>query len=138
MQMIHIALHADPDSEKLRNVLGFEFYERQWRTDWEIGQLKRGRVNHERFGWLPARHVERYEAGERLFKGQWISKEQDANERTNIDNGWIISTEHYDVQTNHSLEEGVRISRKLEEFYNVWKQVFIQYTASTSELAQRM
>jgi len=138
MQMIHIALHADPDSEKLRNVLGFEFYERQWRTDWEIEQLKRGRVNHPRFGWIPARHVERYESGERFFKGQWISIEQDAKEHAAINNGWIISTEHYDVHTNHSLEEGVRLSRRLETFYYVWKQVFIQYTASTSELAQRL
>ena len=138
MQMIHIALHADQDSEKLRNVLGFEFYAGQWRTDWEIEQLKRGRVNHARFGWIPARYVERYEKGERFFKGQWISKEQDAKEHAAIDNGWIISSEHYDVQTNHSLEEGVRLNRRLEAFYYVWKQVFIQYTASTSELAQRL
>ena len=138
MQMIHIALHADPDSEKLRNVLGFEFYDGQWRTDWEIGQLKLGRVNHERFGWIPAPYVARYESGERWFKGKWISEEQDVKEHANINNGWIISTEHYDLQTNHSLEEGVRISRRLEAFYYVWKQVFIQYTASTSELAQRL
>ena len=138
MQMIHIALHADPDSEKLRHVLGFEYYEGQWRTDWEIGQLKRGRVNHKQFGWIPAGHVERYEAGERFYQGRWISGEQDAKERAAINNGWTISSEHYDVQTNHSLEEGVRLSRRLEAFYYVWKQIFIQYTASTSELAQRL
>ncbi|MCL2116982.1 MAG: hypothetical protein FWH27_01000 [Planctomycetaceae bacterium] len=138
MQMIHLAIHADPDSEKLRNTLGFEFYDDQWHTEWEIGQLKRGRVNHERFGWIPAKHVARYESGERYFNGQWISREQDAKEHANINNGWMISTEHYDVQTNHSMEEGVRLSRRLEEFYYVWKQVFIQYTASTSELAQRL
>jgi hypothetical protein len=138
MQMIHIALHADPDNEKLRNVLGFEFYNGQWRTEWEIAQLKLGRINHERFGWIPRSHADRYEAGERYFKGKWISREQDAREHANIDGGWIISTEHYDVQTNHSLEAGVRLSRKLEEFYYVWKQVFIQYTASTSELALKL
>ncbi len=138
MQMIHIALHADPDNEKLRNVLGFEFYEGEWRTEWEIEQLKRGRVNHSQFGWIPEKYVERYEAGERLYKGKWISAEQDAREHANIDDGWVVSTEHYDVQTNHSLEEGVRLSRRLELFYYVWKQVFIQYTASTSELAQRL
>jgi len=138
MQMIHIALHADPDSEKLRNALGFEYYEGLWRTDWEIEQLKFGRVNHDLFGWIPAKHVERYDAGERYFKGQWVSKEQDALEHADINNGWIISSEHYDIQTNHSLEEGVRLSRQLEGFYYAWKQVFIQYTASTLELAQRL
>ncbi|MCL2624519.1 MAG: hypothetical protein FWD31_12725 [Planctomycetaceae bacterium] len=138
MQMIHIALHADPDGEKLRNVLGFEFHDGQWRTEWEIVQLKHGRVNHKRFGWIPARHVARYEEGERYFNGKWISREQDVREHADIHHGWIISTEHYDVQTNHSIEEGVRLSRRLEAFYYVWKQVFIQYTASTSELAQRL
>ena len=138
MQMIHIALHADPDSEKLRNVLGFEFYNGQWRTDWEIAQLKRGRVNHTQFGWIPEKHVARYESGERYFNGKWISKEQDAREHASINNGWVISTEHYDVQTNHSIEEGVRLSRHLEAFYYVWKQVFIYYTVSTTELAQRL
>ena len=138
MQMIHISLHADPDSVILRNSLGYEFYEGQWRTEWEIVQLKRGRVNHKCFGWIPAKHVARYEAGERYFNGQWISQEQDALEHADINNGWLISTEHYDVQTNHSLDEGVRLSRRLEGFYYVWKQVFIQYTASTSELAQRL
>jgi len=138
MQMIHIALHADPDNEKLRNVVGFEFYEGEWRTEWEINQMKRGRVNHERFGWIAARNIERYEAGERYDAKlkKWISKAEDDQRHATIENGWVISTEHYDIQTNHSIEEGVRLSRHLEVFYYVWKQVFIQYTASTSELAQ--
>ena len=144
MQMIHIALHADPDSQKLRNVLGFEFYDGQWRTDWEIKQLKLGKVDHEQFGWIPAKYVERYEAGERFYKkdsrseGKWVSKGADALLHAEIDKGWVISSEHYDVRTNHSLEEGVRLSRYLEVFYYVWKQVFIQYTASTSELTQQL
>lgn len=140
MQMIHIALHADSDNDKLRNVLGYEFYEGEWRTEWEIDQLKRGRIDHERFGWIPEKYVERYEAGERYDAKNktWISQEEDDRRHADIKNGWVVSTEHYDVRTNHSIEEGVRLSRHLEVFYYVWKQVFIQYTASTSDLAQRL
>ena len=34
-----------------------------------------------------------------------------------IRSGWRIDSEHYAVTTNHSLEEGVRLSRRLESLY---------------------
>ncbi|MDR1494294.1 MAG: hypothetical protein LBT05_16490 [Planctomycetaceae bacterium] len=137
MQMISIALHASPDSDSLRNALGYKLYENEWRTQWEVDQLKQGKINHEKFGWIPAKYVERYESGERYNNSKWISKEEDDAFHAKIENGWIISSEHYDVQTNHSIEEGVRLSRRLEIFYRVWKQVFIQYLASSSQLAEQ-
>ncbi|MDR1383342.1 MAG: hypothetical protein LBJ67_05795 [Planctomycetaceae bacterium] len=137
MQMIYIALHVMPDNDSLRNALGYQLYENEWRTQWEIDQLKQGKINHEKFGWILEKYAERYESGERYNNPKWISKEEDDAFHAKIENGWIISTEHYDIQTNHSIEEGVKLSRHLEIFYRVWKQVFIQYLVSSSQLAEQ-
>ncbi|MCL2346842.1 MAG: hypothetical protein FWC50_01135 [Planctomycetaceae bacterium] len=135
MQLILAALHVDPDNEKLRHTLGYKLYEGEWRTAWEIQKLKKGYVNHERFGWIPEKYAGRYEAGERFSKGKWISAEEDQKQHEKIDNGWVIHSEHYDILTNHSIEQGVILSRKLEDFYRVWRQIFIRYVAPESQLS---
>ena len=133
MQMAVAALHADPNNEKLRNILGLQKYKNQWRTGWEIKKLKQGNVEHDLFGWIPAKHVSRYENGERYYNKKWISIEEESRIRSNINAGWRIESEHYTIITNHSLEEGVRLSRNLEDFYRTWKQVFVRFYASDDE-----
>jgi hypothetical protein len=134
MHLALAALHANPDHEKIRNLLGFEKYHQQWRTRWEIDRLRRGYVDHPRFGWIPEVFVERYEEGRRYYKGEWISAEEEAERRSEIRNGWKIESEHYSILTNHSIEEGVRLRRRLEELYRVWKRLFFQFIASESQL----
>ena len=57
--------------------------------------------------------------------------------RTDIKRGWRIESEHYAVTTNHSLEEGVALSRRLETLYAVWQQAFAGYQSSEAEIARR-
>lgn len=135
IQMCFAAIHANPDHAAIRKILGFQKYKDQWRTKWEIDKLRKGYVDHERFGWIREKHVDRYEAGERYDGKKWITREEDAREHREIHRGWKIESEHYVILTNHSIEEGVRMSRKFEDLYRAWKMLFLRFMASDETLA---
>ncbi|MDO4550605.1 MAG: DUF1570 domain-containing protein [Planctomycetia bacterium] len=130
------ALRENPDHASARKIVGFQKYQNEWRTAYEVRQLKKRRVKHPKFGWIPKNHVEKYEQGQRFYNKKWISKEEDAAAHQDINNGWIIETAHYSICTNHSLEEGVKLADELESLYRVWKQLFLRYFASEKEVTQ--
>ena len=41
------------------------------------------------------------------------------------------------MTTNHSLEAGVALARKLERLNEIWRQVFSTYSMTEGELAKR-
>ena len=136
IQMSLAALQANPDHKDIRKLLGFVQYKNEWRTPWEAEQLKKGYVDHPRFGWMPEKNVKRYETGERFYGRKWISENEDQYfHQQDVRKGWVIESEHYILRTNHSIEEGVRLSRKLEDLYRAWKLLFYRYMASDAELA---
>lgn len=137
IQLVHQALREDPDHEAARKLLGYKRHERKWLSQFERDKAQAHQVWHERFGWLQTKQISRYEAGERFFKGRWISAEEDARLHADIDRGWEIVTEHYRVRTNHSIEEGARLATRLEELYQVWRQVFVRYCSSEEELSKQ-
>jgi hypothetical protein len=132
--LILAALRENPDQEAIRQLLGYYRYHGGWYTLWEIGQLKAGLVWHEKFGWIPKTTVRRWEQGQRLVGGQWITAEQDAQLHRDIHTGWDIETEHYTIRTDHSREAGVALGAKLEELYRVWRQLFIRYFATEPQV----
>ena len=136
MQLAIAAIEANPDHEEIRKLLGFKLHENCWRTAWEVDRLQKGFVDHPVFGWMLKEHVERYEAGERFVKKQWVSVAEEAKLRAGIANGWEIDTEHYRLQTNHSLEEGVRLSRRMEHLYRAWKLLFFRFQLSDEALSR--
>lgn len=80
--------------------------------------------------------MDRYEKGERFCEGKWVSVADDVRfHRQSIENGWKIQSEHYDIVTNHSHEEGVRLIRMLEDCYRAWKLLFLRYMATDPQLA---
>lgn len=123
----------DPDHEAVRRLFGHKKSGGEWRSDFDIRQLK-NHVWHETFGWLPRDHVPRYERGERYAAGRWISQEQDARLHASITNGWKVRTEHFTVTTDHSLEAGVRLAGRLEGLHRAWRQAFARYFASEAEV----
>lgn len=124
-------LEKNPDHEIIRTLLGYKLHDGQWRTDWEIRKLEAGFVDHPEFGWISKEYVPRYEAGERFVSpARWISATQDVENRRDMRNGWLVESEHFKLLTNHSLEEGVRMSRRLEHFYRAWKLLFFNYLVS--------
>lgn len=137
-ELIAEAAREDPDHAAARRALGQIKTPAGWQTPYAARQADAGKVWHERFGWLPAGHVPRYEQGQRFYRNQWIGAAEEARLRSDIQRGWRIETEHYLVTTNHSLEEGVRLAGRLERFYRVWQNVFPRYLASEAELARRL
>jgi hypothetical protein len=130
------ALRENPDQEQARAILGYQRYGDLWQTAFAAARTKAGQVWHEKYGWLPAAQVARYEQGSRYHNGRWVSAEEDARLHQDIKNGWQIETEHYAITTNCSLEEGVALSRRLERLYSIWQQVFPTYAMTEAELSK--
>jgi hypothetical protein len=131
------AIREDPDYETIRRLLGYQKFRGGWYTLYEIDRLKAGQVWDDKFGWVPSKHLRRYEQGERPSpKGGWLSAEEDARLHREIANGWDVPTEHYVIRTNHSLEAGVRLGVKLEQLFRVWRELFIRYFASEAQVAE--
>ncbi|MGD9128443.1 MAG: DUF1570 domain-containing protein [Planctomycetia bacterium] len=130
------AIHEDPDHQQVRKLLGYRKYKKTWSTPYEIKRYRAGQVDDEKFGWIREKDLERYKKGERRSGKLWISAEEDAQKHRNIENGWKIETEHYVIVTNHSIEVGVRLGRKMEVLYDVWKRLFIRYYATQQQVMQ--
>lgn len=130
VQLARETLRENPDHELARRILGFDRHADRWATPRAALWLKAGKVWNDQFGWLPADQLEKYQAGKRFFRGKWIDAAEDARLRSNLNNAWLVESEHYQVRTTHSLEEGVALSQKLEALYDVWRAVFVEYYAA--------
>jgi hypothetical protein len=130
-------LRADPDHEAARNVFGFQKYQDQWRTPFEVRMLQNGMVWHEKFGWIEKADLPHYTSGERPMGRVWIDAANDTVLHTDIAHGWDVETEHYRIRTNHSVEAAVALGAKLECLNRVWRQVFISYWSSPAEIEAR-
>ncbi|HBO42805.1 MAG TPA: hypothetical protein DD670_02475 [Planctomycetaceae bacterium] len=128
------AIHEDPDNDSVRRLMGYQQFRGGWHTPFEVDRLRTGHVWNDRFGWIRKNHLERYEKGERLCDGRWLSADEDSRLRRNINQGWLVTTEHYVIRTNHSLEAGVRLGTQLESLYRVWKQLFLCYYATEEQV----
>jgi hypothetical protein len=137
MRLAVKVMEANPDHEIVRGILGFTLFKGQWRTNWEIDRLEKGFVDHPVYGWIPKEFAVPYESGKRMIpKTGWVSVEEDNRFHADIRNGWQVATEHYDLWTNHSLEEGVRMSRRLEHLYRAWKMLFFNMLLSEEKSAK--
>ncbi len=137
-ELVTEAVRENPDHKQGRRLLGYITFRDAWHTPFEIRQLSGNKVWHEKFGWLPKTQVERYTKGQRHYQGRWMPATEEANLRRDLKHGWRVESEHYIVTTNHSLEEGVSLARRLETLYAIWRQVFVGYLADETELARRL
>jgi hypothetical protein len=134
MRLLHAAVREDPNQLEARTALGYERIGDQWLTPYAKAMHERGLVWNDRFGWLAAADLPRYEAGERKVGLKWMSAADDAARRKAILAGWEIRTDHYRVTTNRSLEAGVALAMQLERMYQLWRQLFVEYYASPDDL----
>lgn len=149
-QLIKDTLRLHPDHTYARAVLGQKLfvdplrkgdttYAGEWVSPFEASKRSGSQpeVNHPQFGWIPVRHVARYEQGERLWRSKWISVAKEAELRRTFRNAWEVRTEHFLIKTNTSLEEGVEISRKLEVFHEWLTTNFAAFFETPKALAAR-
>jgi hypothetical protein len=128
-----VALH-DPDHVSARRILGYVKAGHEWLSAFE-SQMQRARKEwHDEFGWIPRDHVERYAAGERFYRNRWMSAAKEAELRRDFANAWEIRTEHYLVKTNHSLQRGVELARKLEDFHGLFFQIMAGFFNSPEQV----
>ncbi|WP_397571439.1 hypothetical protein [Schlesneria sp. T3-172] len=128
------AIH-DPDHAQVRKILGFVRLGKEWVTPFAFSQIvTKGNVWNEEFGWLPRAHVDRYIAGERKFKDRWISAEKEKELRRDFSSAWEIRTDHYQIKTNVSLEQGVAMGKALEDFYGVFHETFAGFFHTPEQL----
>lgn len=134
-QLLTETVRENPDHADARRALGYVRHEGQWVSPYSKRMMEAGFVWDDRYGWLRAGDVSRYEAGQRRFGRRWLSAEEDARRRRAIERGWRVRTDYYEVTTNKSLEAGVRLAEKLERLGKVWRQMFADYYLRDGELA---
>ncbi|HEX5442787.1 MAG TPA: DUF1570 domain-containing protein [Pirellulales bacterium] len=132
-QVVHETLRENPAHERARLLLGYKQHDGRWLTPYEVTKAQSQQVWHPRFGWLPESQVARYESGERRYRGRWVAAADETAARANLERGWEVVTEHYQIRTNHSLEAGVRLAKRLERFYGAWRQVFARFVLNDEQ-----
>ena len=133
-ELVREVARIDPDHAAGRRLLGFVRFQDEWLTPYAASQRRLRRVLHDRYGWLPATHVARYEKGQRYFKRRWISATRERELRRDFRNAWRVRTDHYLVLTNHSLERGVQVGRALETYHGFFRQTFAAFFRSPKQL----
>ncbi len=123
-ELLHEVIHLDSDHAAARRLLGYVTWEGEWLTPFEKTKRQKKELWDDRFGWIPESELPRYEQGQRKFRNRWIDAAQEAQFRRAFDNAWEIRTEHFLVKTNHSLERGAEVARKLEEFHQFILRAF--------------
>ncbi len=123
-RLVREVLFHDPDHAITRKMLGYRRNGEEWTTQFAADMKKANLVWHDEFAWLPAKHVERYEAGERFYNGKWLTAAREETIRSDFKNGWDIKTEHFLIQTNHSLEKGAQLAASVEAFHRHFMREF--------------
>ncbi len=134
--MLHEALYHDPDHAGARRIFGYQKIDDLWLTSFAVEMRKKKYEWTDRYGWLPAEYVARYENGERNFLGRWMSAEKEEEVRSNFKHAWQIRTEHFDIRTNYSLEAGVALAKDLEAFNTAFFATFAGSFTPRDQLSQ--
>ena len=137
-RLVGEVLRQNPLHAGARRLLGHHSINGNWHTPFAAAMLADNHVEHPQFGWLPVSHVPRYEAGERFYHNRWMPAEKEQRIRAQMSRGWRVETDHYLVQTNHSLEAAVGLGRQLENLYAVWQQLFLNFHTSQDILKRRL
>ncbi len=134
--LVREVIRYDSDNKSARRLLGYVRKGDSWVTPYAAQMYRNNYVWHKQFGWLKKSRVAQYEKGQRYYRGRWMSVAKETAARQDFRHAWQIRTDHYLVKTNHSLEKGVEIATKLEEFYQHFFQVFIGFFNSPEQMAK--
>ena len=133
-RLVREAAVHDPDHPQVRKILGYVRSGNEWVTPFAAEMIKKQNVWHEEFGWLPKSHLVRYAAGERNFKGRWVTTAKEEVLRQSFADGWEVRTDHYLIKTNYSLERGVELGKALEDYYEYFNETFAGFFNTPEQL----
>lgn len=133
VKFVYETLREQPLHAEALKLLGYQVVGRRRLSPYELAKQRAGYVWHDQFGWLKEEHVKRYEGGERYLSGKWVTAAEDARIHATPARPWVVDTENFRIETNHSLEEGVRLAARLEKMTQVWRQLFARYHTSEAE-----
>lgn len=133
-RLVREVLLHDPDHARSRGLFGYRRDGNEWTTPFAAKKKKDGEVWHDEFGWLLAKNVPRYVAGERLYNGRWITAEKEETIRSNIKEPWEVKTEHFWIRTNHSQQRGVHIAASVEVFHRYFMREFPAFFQTRAQL----
>ena len=133
-RLVREAAVHDSDHPQIRKILGYVRSGNEWVTPFAAEMIKKQNVWHEEFGWLPKSHLVRYAAGERNFKGRWVTTAKEDVLRQSFADGWEIRTDHYLIKTNYSLERGVELGKALEDYHEYFNETFAGFFNTPEQL----
>lgn len=128
----------NPNHSNARSILGYVRYQGNWTTFYDAQQRKKGWTWDNELGWVKKKHLKQYQQGLRFYQNEWIPADQETSLRQNLDNGWEIRTEHFNIVTNHSLEAAVTLSYHLEDLFYVFQRFFSSAFINQTALEQRL
>lgn len=124
----------DSDHKAARRLLGFVRHGNEWVTVFTDKMLNQKYQWSDKYGWLKADQAARYAEGERFYRGTWMSAQKESELRRDFENAWTVRTDHFKIVTNHSLEMGVELGKRLEDFYRIFFQTFAGFVSTRGEL----
>lgn len=133
LRFVKIVAVADSDHAMARKILGFTRMGNEWVTPFVAEMARKRQVKHPKFGWLPRTHLDKYNAGERFYR-RWMVAEKENEIRRDFNNAWEVRTEHFLVRTNYSLERGVEIANRLEEYHDFLTNTLVGFFQSKEQL----
>jgi hypothetical protein len=118
------AVRENPDQAKARRVLGYEQRDGKWLTAYGVKMFDAHKVWDHKHGWITNGEAAAAEAKE----------EADAARHAEIKTGWQIRTDHFQVTTNDSMASGAELASRLEQLYQIWRQLFAGFFYSEQEV----
>lgn len=132
------AVALDPDHADARRLLGYQRVGDQWAGKYAQHMLKTGHVWSRGHGWIKADHAAKYDAGLRPWGQKWITVAEDAERHADIDHGWTVRTDHFQVITNVDRAAAADLAIRLESYHQLWRQLFGEFALTPAELQARL
>jgi hypothetical protein len=132
------AVTLDPNHADARRLLGYQRIGDAWAGGYAQKMLDSDFAWRAEYGWIKAADVAKYDEGKRPYGGTWISATEDARKHAKVSRGWAVRTDHFLIMTNLDRAAGVTLAMRLETDYQLWRQLFGEFAATTEELQGRL
>ncbi len=138
LQRACLAVALDPNHADARRLLGYQRVGDRWAGKYAQHMLGSGHVWSREHGWIKADHAAKYAAGLRPWGQKWITVAEDAERHADIEHGWTVRTDHFQVITNVDRAAAANLAIRLESYYQLWRQLFGEFALTPAELQARL